>query len=96
MNENNKQITVEYLKEHGFESEYPDSALCRFEKHPNDRSYRIMVDRVYLPLSKELSWNVSCWSTDTTRNVINRRTSIMYTDSIDELEKVIKLANIEY
>lgn len=89
------EINKDYLLEHGFVSDRPDDALCRFTKSPEDNSYRIMVERIFKPLDTNLTWAIDCWNCNE-HGAIIRRTSMMYTDSVEDLENIIKLANIEY
>lgn len=90
-----KEITKEYLLEHGFISDRPDDALCRFTKSPVDNSYRIMVEHIFKPLDTDLTWVINCWNCDE-HGAIVRRANIMYTDSVEDLEAIVKLANIDY
>jgi hypothetical protein len=89
------EITKEYLLEHGFTSDRPDDALCRFVKSPEDNSYRIMVEHIFRSLDTNLTWAIDCWNCDE-HGAIVRRANVMYTDSVEDLETVIKLTNIDY
>lgn len=90
-----KEITKDYLIEHGFTSDRPDDVLCRFVKSPEDCSYRIMIERIHKPLNTETTWAVDCWKCNE-HGAIVRRTNIRYTDNVEDLENIIKLANIDY
>lgn len=86
------ELTIDFLKEHGFETNHPDRPLAKYYKKTS--KYRIMVEQMYKPLSTEIVFNIECWRYDDKQAVI-KKSSVSYTKDTDEFFTCLTLCNIE-
>ena len=88
-------ITKEILFKNGFKTDHPERVLCKYKKHGKNPEYLILIEQDYKSMSNELTYNVSCWITDD-KGAIKKRSSLSNVKTIEELNDIIQLCNIDF
>lgn len=88
-------ITNEILIKNGFETDHPERVLCKYKKHGKNPEYLILIEQDYKSLSNELMYIVSCWITND-KGAIIKRSSLSNVKTIEELNDIIRLCNIDF
>lgn len=90
------ELTDEILIKNGFDNNHPERVLNKFYLHSKPSGgpeYRIMVEKVYKPMTNILGYSVSAWKTNDKR-VIVYRASCGIIDTVEDLQMCITLCHI--
>lgn len=87
------EITVEILKELGFEEKNPNVIFSRLQKLGKDPDTFIGVSKEYQGKTRDVVWDVNCWRADETGAII-RRSSVSGIKSLEELKSCTDLCGI--
>ena len=87
-----KEITEDFLKLNGFDTNHPERAIKKFYLSKTVAGCEFHVTAI-VNTNKQF-WNIDCWRADET-GVIVKRSSVHYTNDVEELRKVMELCGIE-
>lgn len=87
------EITVEKLKELGFEEKNPNTLFSRLQKLGEDPDTFIGVSKFYQGNPREAVWEVNCWRADETRAIV-RRSSVSGIRTLEELKACTDLCGL--
>ena len=90
------ELTKEVLIKNGFETDHPERVLGKYKRHTKSPESMIIVEQEYKPYTNELTFNVNCWICEGNTSAITKRTSISYIKTIEDLNSIIKLCNIDF
>lgn len=91
-----KEITEDILKLNGFDTNHTDRVLKKFylSKTLNGCEFHVTAKQEYIVNTNILCWNIDCWRAGKTGAIV-KRSSVHYTNDVDDLRKVMELCNIE-
>ena len=91
-----KEITEDILKLNGFDTNHTDRVLKKFylSKTLNGCEFHVTAKQEYIVNTNILCWSIDCWKASVT-GAIMRRSSVHYTNDVDDLRKVMELCDIE-
>lgn len=88
------QLTRDYLIANGYSINHPDRVLVKFYKHSKAApDWRVSIVEEYIPLTNKLAFNIDCWKCNNSGAII-KRASVHMAETVEELESVIKLCEI--
>jgi hypothetical protein len=87
------EITVEKLKELGFEEKNPNPVFSRLRKLGKDPETYIGVSKEYQGKEREVVWEVNCWRADETGAII-RRSSVSGIRTFEDLKACTDLCGV--
>ena len=90
------ELTKEILIKNGFETDHPEKVLGKYKRHSKSPESMIIIEQEYKPNTNELTFNVNCWISEGQNAAITRRTSMSYIKTIEDLNNIIKLCNIDF
>lgn len=90
------ELTIDYLKEKGFTTNHPERVLAKYFKSGNTPTqWRINVEQNYLPQSNQLMFDVFCWTTNESGQII-KRSSVSHINTVEDLNAIIEICNISF
>ena len=91
-----KEITEDFLKLNGFHTNHPERVIKKFylSKTVDGCEFHVTAKQEYIVNTNKLYWNVDCWRADETGAIV-KRSSVHYTNDVEELRKVMELCGIE-
>lgn len=90
---NTTKLTHEFFINNGYE-ECSYGCLHKYRKTTKNPDTCIIVEQEYVPATNILKYSISCWRSDIQTHAIIKRSSISFTDDIEELNNCLKLCNI--
>ena len=92
-----KEITEDILKLNGFDTNHTDRVLKKFylSKTLNGCEFHVTAKQEYIINTNILCWSIDCWKASFVTGAIMRRSSVHYTNDVDDLRKVMELCDIE-
>ena len=90
------ELTEEALIKNGFDTDHPERVFCKFKRHTKSPESMIIIEKEYKPQTNEITYNANCWICEGKGSAITRRTSISYIKTIEDLNNIIKLCNIDF
>ena len=90
------EITNDLLKEKGFKCDNPKNIFTTYYIINKEKpEWRISLSRQYLPYTNKLTYNCDCWLCND-KGIIIKRASLSNINTIENLNTLIKLCNIDY
>lgn len=86
------ELTDKILTDNGFVNNHPDRLVNKFYYDRPD--YHIRVNNVFIPRTNVMAWAVEAWKVDKD-DIIIQRISISVIKTVEELQSVINLCNID-
>lgn len=87
------ELTIDYLKERGFQTNHPEKTLPKFYKKNTNPEWRIVVEPKANTIQNHITYEVECCRYDNSGVLIKRTTDSSVT-SIEEFEGVANLCGI--